>query len=43
MNIEDYRNYCTSEKEVAEHFTFNNDVLVFKFFGKMFALTSLKN
>ncbi|WP_179316003.1 MmcQ/YjbR family DNA-binding protein [Winogradskyella undariae] len=42
MNIEDYRNYCLNKKEVTEHFPFNDDALVFKVLGKMFALTSLK-
>ncbi|NRR90095.1 MmcQ/YjbR family DNA-binding protein [Winogradskyella undariae] len=42
MNIEDYRNYCLKKKEVTEHFPFNDDALVFKVLGKMFALTSLK-
>lgn len=42
MNIEDYRNYCLSKKEVTEHFPFDNDTLVFKVLGKMFALASLK-
>ena len=42
MNIEDYRNYCLSKKEVTEHFPFDTDTLVFKVLGKMFALASLK-
>ncbi|GAA4246145.1 MULTISPECIES: MmcQ/YjbR family DNA-binding protein [Winogradskyella] len=42
MNIEDYRNYCLSKKEVTEHFPFDEDTLVFKVLGKMFALASLK-
>jgi predicted DNA-binding protein (MmcQ/YjbR family) len=42
MNIEDYRNYCISKKGVTEHFPFDNDTLVFKVLGKMFALASLK-
>ena len=42
MNIEDYRNYCMSKKAVTEHFPFDQDTLVFKVLGKMFALTSLK-
>ncbi|WP_299338999.1 MmcQ/YjbR family DNA-binding protein [uncultured Psychroserpens sp.] len=41
MNIEDYRNYCMSKKAVTEHFPFDDDVLVFKVLGKMFALASL--
>ncbi|WP_298900631.1 MmcQ/YjbR family DNA-binding protein [uncultured Psychroserpens sp.] len=42
MNIEDYRNYCMNKKAVTEHFPFDNDTLVFKVLGKMFALASLK-
>ena len=42
MNIEDYRNYCLKKKAVTEHFPFDNDTLVFKVLGKMFALASLK-
>tara|TARA_R110000850_G_scaffold190308_4_gene316228 strand:- start:5485 stop:5850 length:366 start_codon:yes stop_codon:yes gene_type:complete len=42
MNIEQYRNYCISKKGVTEHFPFDEDVLVFKVMGKMFALSSLK-
>lgn len=41
LNIEDYRNYCTSKKEVTEHFPFDQDTLVFKVCNKMFALASL--
>lgn len=42
MNIEQYRDYCLSKKAVTEHFPFDNDTLVFKVLGKMFALASLK-
>ena len=42
MNIEDYRNYCMSKREVTEHFPFDEDTLVFKVCNKMFALASLK-
>ncbi|MBU2921973.1 MmcQ/YjbR family DNA-binding protein [Winogradskyella psychrotolerans] len=42
MNIEDYRNYCLNKKAVTEHFPFDEDTLVFKVLGKMFALASLK-
>ena len=42
MTIEDYRNYCIKKKAVTEHFPFDNDTLVFKVLGKMFALASLK-
>lgn len=42
MNIEQYRDYCLSKKAVTEHFPFDDDTLVFKVLGKMFALSSLK-
>jgi len=42
MNIEDYRTYCLNKKGVTEHFPFDNDTLVFKVLGKVFALASLK-
>jgi predicted DNA-binding protein (MmcQ/YjbR family) len=42
MNIEQYRHYCMNKKEVTEHFPFDNDTLVFKVLGKIFALASLK-
>lgn len=42
MNIEDYRTYCLNKKAVTEHFPFDDDALVFKVLGKMFALASLK-
>ncbi|MCB4807583.1 MmcQ/YjbR family DNA-binding protein [Tamlana sp. 62-3] len=42
MNIEQYRTYCLNKKAVTEHFPFDEDVLVFKVLGKMFALSSLK-
>ncbi|TPV31810.1 MmcQ/YjbR family DNA-binding protein [Paucihalobacter ruber] len=41
MNIEQYRTYCLSKKGVTEHFPFDDDVLVFKVGGKVFALASL--
>jgi len=42
MNLDQYRDYCLSKKAVTEHFPFDNDTLVFKVLGKMFALASLK-
>ncbi|MDN3491255.1 MmcQ/YjbR family DNA-binding protein [Winogradskyella bathintestinalis] len=42
MNIEQYRDYCINKRAVTEHFPFNEDTLVFKVLGKMFALTSLQ-
>ncbi len=42
MHIEELRSYCISKKLVTENFPFDNDILVFKVCGKMFALISLK-
>ncbi|RTY86471.1 MmcQ/YjbR family DNA-binding protein [Flavobacterium sp. GT3R68] len=42
MNIETYFEYCLSKKGVTEHFPFDEDTLVFKVGGKMFALSSLR-
>lgn len=42
MNIESFRDYCIAKKGVTEDFPFDQDTLVFKVMGKMFALTSLK-
>lgn len=42
MNIESLRDYCISKAAVTEEFPFDQDTLVFKVLGKMFALTSLK-
>jgi predicted DNA-binding protein (MmcQ/YjbR family) len=41
MNLETYYEYCLSKKGVTEHFPFDQDTLVFKVGGKMFALSSL--
>ena len=41
MNLENYYEYCLSKKGVTEHFPFDNETLVFKVGGKMFALSSL--
>src|SRR5436190_4721863 len=41
MNLETYYEYCLSKKGVTEHFPFDEDALVFKVGGKMFALSSL--
>lgn len=43
MNIEQYRDFCIQKKGVTESFPFDQDTLVFKVAGKMFALTSLKD
>ncbi len=41
MNIEEFREYCLNKKGVSEEFPFDEDTLVFKVMGKMFALTGL--
>lgn len=41
MNLETFYEYCLSKKGVTDHFPFNDDALVFKVGGKMFALSSL--
>ncbi|WP_370478974.1 MmcQ/YjbR family DNA-binding protein [Tamlana flava] len=43
MNIEQICEYCLSKKGTTEDFPFDEDTLVFKVLGKMFALTSLKS
>ena len=43
MNIEQLYDFCLSKKGVTENFPFDNDTLVFKVGGKIFALTSLGN
>ncbi|PJJ10509.1 putative DNA-binding protein (MmcQ/YjbR family) [Flavobacterium sp. 1] len=41
MNLETFYEYCLSKKGVTEHFPFDEDTLVFKVGGKIFALSSL--
>ena len=41
MNIEEFRAYCLSKKEVSESFPFDESTLVFKVLNKMFAATNL--
>ena len=41
MNIQQYFDFCLSKKGVTEHFPFDQDTLVFKVGGKMFALSSV--
>jgi len=41
MNVEEYRTYCLSKEHVTEEFPFDNDTLVFKVAGKMFALANI--
>jgi len=38
MNIESFRDYCLSFSGVTEEFPFDENTLVFKVMGKMFAL-----
>ena len=38
MNIEEYREYCMAKPGVTEEFPFDQQTLVFKVMGKMFAL-----
>lgn len=42
MNIESFRQYCISKKGVTEEFPFDEQTLVFKVMGKMFALSGLE-
>lgn len=41
MNIEVFRSYCIQKTGVTEEFPFDEDTLVFKVMGKMFAATSI--
>lgn len=41
MNLETYYEFCLSKKGVTEHFPFDEETLVLKVGGKMFALSSL--
>jgi len=41
MDIQQYFDFCHSLKGTTEHFPFDNDTLVFKVGGKMYALASL--
>lgn len=43
MDIEQFRRYCLSKKGVTESFPFNEDTLVFKVMGKVFALSGLEH
>ena len=42
MNIEELRDYCLKKKGVTEGFPFDQDTLVLKVLGKMFALFPLE-
>lgn len=41
MHIEEFRDYCLSLKEVTEGLPFDEQTLVFKVKGKMFAVTNM--
>lgn len=41
MTITDFYDFCLAKAGVTEHFPFDEDTLVFKVGGKMFALSSL--
>ena len=42
MNIEEFRRYCLQKKAVTEGFPFDQETLVFKVMGKMFAIAPLE-
>jgi len=42
MNLEDYRTFCLSLKNVEETMPFDKTTLVFSIMGKMFILTNLE-
>lgn len=42
MNIEEYRNYCLAKSGTTEEFPFDENTLVFKVMGKMYALTDVE-
>ena len=41
MNIQQYREFCIKKKGVTEEFPFDQETLVFKVCGKIFALTNV--
>ena len=41
MNIEELREYCLLQKNTTEEMMFDGEILVFKVFGKWFAVISL--
>ncbi|ALJ00492.1 MmcQ/YjbR family DNA-binding protein [Rufibacter tibetensis] len=43
MNIEQFREHCLSKPQVEETLPFDQDTLVFKVAGKMFALCSMSH
>ena len=42
MNVEQFRELCLAKKGVTEEFPFDENTLVFKVMGKMFALVALE-
>ncbi len=42
MNIEAFRDYCLAKAAVTEELPFDENTLVFKVMGKMFALTDIE-
>ena len=42
MHIEAFRDYCLSKRGVTEGFPFDQETLVFKVMGKMFAIAPLE-
>ena len=43
MNIDNFREYCLRKPGTTEEFPFDNETLVFKVMGKMYALSGLKS
>ena len=43
MNLESFRNFCLSRKGATEDFPFDENTIVFKVMGKMFALTDVND
>lgn len=43
MNLEELRTYCLSLPEVTEDMPFGEDFLVFRIYGKIFALTDMNS
>lgn len=41
MYIDEFRDYCLSKKEVSEDLPFDENTLVFKIAGKIFAITDI--
>lgn len=43
MNLEEFRNFCLKFNSVTENFPFDQQTLVFKVYGKMFALCDVED